>query len=58
MSYLILYVPITLVVLAVLEGCRSDDPAKIFKRCLSNFGVLTAALAMGSVVVYFVNRYL
>lgn len=58
MSYLLLYVPITLVVLMVLEACRSDDPAKIVRRSLSNFGVLTAALTVGSVVVYFINRYL
>jgi len=58
MTYLLLYVPITLVVLAVLEACRSDEPAKIARRSLSNFGVLTLALAVGSVVVYFINRYL
>lgn len=58
MSYLLLYVPVTLAVLAVLEACRSDDPVKVARRTLSNFGVLTAALALGSVVVYFINRYL
>ncbi len=58
MTYLLLYVPITLVVLAVLEACRTDNPARILRRSLSNFGVLTLALAVGSVVVYFINRYL
>ena len=58
MSYLLLYFPITLVVLAVLEACRTDDPARILRRSFSNLGVLTAALAAGSVVVYFINRYL
>jgi hypothetical protein len=33
-----------LVILLVLETCRSDDPKKIAKRALSNFGVLTAVL--------------
>ncbi len=58
MSYLLLYVPICLVILVVIEACRSDDPVRILKRSFSNFGVLTLALAAGSTVIYFINRYL
>jgi len=58
MTYLLLYVPISLIVLVVLEACRSDDPAKILKRSITNLGLLTLALGVGSIVVYFINRYL
>jgi hypothetical protein len=57
-SYLFLYVPIVLVILFVLEACRSDDPKKVAKRSLANFGVLTLVLSVGGAVVYFINRYL
>ena len=57
-SYLILYFPICLVIMLVLETCRSDDPRKILKRSLSNFGLLTVVLMLGSIVVFFMNRYL
>ena len=57
-SYLFLYVPIVLVILTVLETCRSDDPVKILKRSLMNFGVLTAVLVGGGAVVFLINRYL
>lgn len=58
MSYLILYVPITLVIMVVLETCRRSDPVEIAKRALANFGVLTTALVLGGMLVYLVNRYL
>lgn len=58
LSYLVLYVPIVLVILTVLETCRSDDPLKILKRALANFGVLTAVLVGGGAVVFLVNRFL
>jgi len=57
-TYLLLYVPIVLVILTVLEACRSDDPVKILKRALANFGVLTAVLLGGGAVVFLINRYL
>ncbi len=57
MSYLIFYVPITLVVMIVLEACKRDDPRQIAKRSLANFGVLTGVLALMSIVVFFVNKY-
>ena len=41
LSYLVLFFPIVLVILLVLEACRSDDPRKIAKRAFANFGVLT-----------------
>ncbi len=58
MTYILLYFPLSLAILVVLEACRSDDPAKIVKRSLSNLCVLTLALAACSIVVYFINRYL
>lgn len=58
MSYLFLYIPIVLVILVVLETCRSDDPWKILKRSLSNFGILTGVLVVGSALIYLVNRFL
>ena len=56
--YLVLYIPIVLVILTVLEICRSDDPRKILKRAFANFGVLTAVLVGGGAVVFLINRYL
>jgi len=57
-SYLFLYIPICLVILLVLEACRSDDAGKVVRRSLSNFGVLTAVLGVGGIVVYVINRFL
>jgi hypothetical protein len=56
-SYLVLFFPIVLVILLVLETCRSDDPKKIVRRALSNFGVLTAVLVLGGAFVYVINRW-
>jgi len=33
-SYLFLFFPIVLVILLVLEACRSEEPVKIVKRAL------------------------
>lgn len=57
-SYLLLYVPICLVVMLVLEACRSDDPGRVARRALSNFGTLTLVLGLGGALVWMVNRYL
>lgn len=57
MSYLLLYVPVTALVLVVLEACKHDDPKTIAKRSAWNFGLLTTVLVVGSVAVYFINRY-
>jgi hypothetical protein len=56
-SYLFLFFPIVLVILLVLEACRSDEPAKILKRALANLGVLTAVLVLGGAFVYVINRW-
>lgn len=56
-SYLVLFFPIVLVILLVLETCRSDDPRKIVRRALANFGVLTAVLVLGGAFVYVINRW-
>jgi hypothetical protein len=57
-SFLVLYVPITLVILLVIEACRTDDPRRIFRRSFSNFGVLSLVLLVGCAVAYLINRYL
>jgi hypothetical protein len=56
-SYLFLFFPIVLVILLVLEACRSDEPVKIVKRALANLGVLTAVLVLGGAFVYVINRW-
>ena len=57
-SYFFLFFPVALVILLVLEMCRSDDPKRIVKRTLANLGLLTAVLAVGSVVAFLMNRFL
>jgi hypothetical protein len=57
-SYLLLYVPICLVVMLVLEGCRSDDFPRIVRRALRNFATLTLVLAVGGFAAWIVNRFL
>jgi len=57
-SYLTLFFPIVLVILIVLESCRSDNPVKILKRTLSNFGALSVVLLLGGALVYLINRFL
>ena len=57
-SYLFLYIPICLVIMLVLEACRSDDPRRILRRSVSNFGMLTLVLSLGGAVVWAVNRFL
>ena len=56
-SYLFLYVPICLVIMLVLEACRSDDPRRILRRSFSNFGMLTLVLAVGGSLVWVINRW-
>lgn len=58
MSYFLFYIPVTLVVLLVLEACKIDDGRLIVKRTLKNFVSLTGALLAGSLIVYVMNRYL
>jgi hypothetical protein len=57
LSYLFLFFPVVLVILVVLEACRSDDPLKILKRALANLGVLAAVLVLGGAFVYVINRW-
>jgi hypothetical protein len=57
LSYLVLFFPIVLVILLVLETCRSDDPKKILRRAFANFGVLSAVLILGGAFVYVINRW-
>lgn len=57
-SYLFLYIPVCLVVMLVLEACRTDDYRRVFRRALHNFGTLSAVLVLGGALVWLVNRYL
>lgn len=56
-SYLLLYIPVCLAVMLVLEACRTDDFRRLFKRSAQNFGMLTLVLAIGSMLVWVVNKY-
>lgn len=56
-SYLLLFFPVVLVILLVLEACRSDDPKSILRRAFANLGVLTAVLVLGGTFVYVINRW-
>jgi hypothetical protein len=56
-SYLFLYIPICLAIMLVLEGCRSDDPGRIVRRSLANFGTLTLVLGVGGALVWTINRF-
>lgn len=58
MSYLLLYIPICLVILVVMEACRQDDPMRIAKRALINFAILTGVLVAGSAIVHVIQRWL
>lgn len=58
MSYLLFYLPITFVVLVVLETCKRDRPGEILKRSLTNLGLLTGLLALGGALVFLINKYL
>ena len=58
MSYLLLYIPICLIILLVMETCRQDEPKKIAKRALLNFGILTAVLLVGSLIIYGIQNWL
>lgn len=57
-SYLAFYIPITIVVMLVLEACKRDEPVEIVKRALMNFAALTAVLALGGLLVILINKYL
>jgi hypothetical protein len=56
-AFLVLFFPITFVILLVLEACRSDEPLRILRRALANFGTLSVVLSVGAFVVYLVNRF-
>ena len=56
-SYLLLYIPVCLVVMLVLEACRTDDFRRLFKRAFQNFGMLSLVLVAGSLLVWVVNKY-
>jgi hypothetical protein len=57
-SDLILYFPITFVVLLVLETCKRDSVKEIAIRTLTNFGILTGGLVLGGILVFLINKYL
>lgn len=57
-SYLLLYIPVCLVVMLVLEACRSDDYGRVVRRALRNFGTLSLVLSSGGLVAWLINRFL
>lgn len=57
-SYLLLYIPICLVVMLVLEACRTDDYNRVFRRAARNFGTLSLVLVVAGALVWVVNKYL
>jgi hypothetical protein len=58
MSYLLLYVPVTLVALLVYEACRHDDAKVIAFKTLKDFGILSGVFAIGGAIIYIINRFL
>ena len=58
MSYFLLYIPICLVILVVLEACKHDEPRKIARRSLFNFSILTVVLLLGSAIIYGIQKWL
>ena len=58
MSYILLYVPICLVILSVLETIKEDQPSIIVKHVLKSFAILTGMLIAVSAVIFLVNKYL
>jgi hypothetical protein len=54
---LILYVPVTLAALLVLEVCKSAGPRKAILRALKNFTALTLVLLVGSAAVFLFTKY-
>ena len=57
LSYLLLYFPVALVVSLVLTAAKEDGTANIAKKGLRTFALLTLAILGGSVVVWFVGRF-
>ena len=57
LSHLLLYVPVTLAVLSVIEVARTDDAKKVAKATAKNFAILTTVLAVGAAIVFFVNKF-
>jgi hypothetical protein len=57
-SYLLLYIPVCLAVMLVLEACRTDDYRRVFKRAFQNLATLTLVLVLGGALVWVVNKYL
>jgi len=58
MSYILLYVPICLVILSVLETIKEDQPSIIVKHVLKSFAILTGMLIAVSAIIFLVNKYL
>ncbi len=54
---MLLYIPVTLVALLVLEVCKSDDPKRIARRVLKNFSALTVVLVAGSAAIFLFTKY-
>lgn len=57
MSYLLFYIPLTLVVMLVLEACKRDSVKEILRRAILNFAMLTGVLFLGGILVFLINKY-
>jgi hypothetical protein len=55
-TYLLLYFPIALVTSLVLTAAKEESARTILRKGLRTFGLLTLAMAMGSVAVWFVSK--
>jgi len=58
MSYYLLYIPLCLVILIVLESCKYTKPKTILRRVAANFLVLTGVLVLGSAILFAVQKWL
>ena len=58
MSNILLYIPVTLIILVVLEACKQDNPKAIARKTLINFSILTGVLLAGSAIVYGLQIFL
>lgn len=56
MSYLLLYVPIAVATLALLELAREVSPKELAKRVGKNLAVITAVLAVAGALAFLLDR--
>lgn len=57
LSYFLMYFPIALIVSVVLTAAKEDGAENIARKSLRTFALLSLAILGGSVVVWFVGRF-